>query len=249
MVSEHFERRTRAPHEVVHHKNEVKTDNRPENLEMIPQVEHVTHHANEFWSDKEALMRAGHRRWSQDPERKAAAYQGRSMPFMRSDVTVEAILDTIRQGAKNRAESARILECDWNVIQSRLVAEKITFPELVATVDNNHKVRAIVPVVLDTPVPVYDLEVDEWSNFALSGGVFVHNSKDLADAFGCSVVQASLLGGEEDADGRSEIQGTSGDNLFESGSFEEPFSLESGALPGGGFGLPMGMGGFGGNGW
>ena len=47
---------------------------------------------------------------------------------------------------------------------------------------NNHKVRCVIPVELDTPVPVYDLEVDQWHNFALSAGVFVHNSKDLADA-------------------------------------------------------------------
>jgi hypothetical protein len=32
------------------------------------------------------------------------------------------------------------------------------------------------------PVPVYDLEVDEWSNFALASGVVVHNSKDCTDA-------------------------------------------------------------------
>jgi hypothetical protein len=35
---------------------------------------------------------------------------------------------------------------------------------------------------LADPVPVYDLEVDVWNNFALSAGVFVHNSKDCADA-------------------------------------------------------------------
>ena len=29
---------------------------------------------------------------------------------------------------------------------------------------------------------MYDLEVAEWHNFALSAGVFVHNSKDCADA-------------------------------------------------------------------
>lgn len=29
---------------------------------------------------------------------------------------------------------------------------------------------------------VFDLEVDDHSNFALASGVFVHNSKDVADA-------------------------------------------------------------------
>jgi hypothetical protein len=40
----------------------------------------------------------------------------------------------------------------------------------------------VVSVKLDKPVPVYDLEVSKWHNFALSGGVFVHNSKDCTDA-------------------------------------------------------------------
>jgi hypothetical protein len=44
-----------------------------------------------------------------------------------------------------------------------------------------------MPVKLDNPVRVYDLEVDDYHNFALSSGVFVHNSKDVADAF-CGVI-------------------------------------------------------------
>ena len=49
------------------------------------------------------------------------------------------------------------------------------------------KVKQVNKVTLDEPVAVYDLEVDEWDNFALAAGVFVHNSKDLADAV-CAVV-------------------------------------------------------------
>lgn len=43
-------------------------------------------------------------------------------------------------------------------------------------------VESVRFIELDEPVPVYDLEVDDYHNFALSAGVFVHNSKDLADA-------------------------------------------------------------------
>lgn len=47
-------------------------------------------------------------------------------------------------------------------------------------------VKAVIPVHLDVAVPVYDLEVDDHANFALASGVFVHNSKDVADALaGC----------------------------------------------------------------
>ena len=212
MVAEHFAGRAREAHEVVHHKNEVKTDNRPENLEILAQVDHVTHHADALWAGKEQKMREGYAAWAQDDARKAEVYASRSCSRARTDVSIDAILDAIRDGARNRAEAARILECDWTVVQSRLKAEGVTFPGLVATIDNNHKVRAVVPVVLNEPVPVYDLEVDEFHNFALSGGVFVHNSKDEADAFSCSIVGAIAEGGAEG----SEPLGV-GDAVFEFG--------------------------------
>lgn len=56
----------------------------------------------------------------------------------------------------------------------------------------NHKVVSIKE--LDTTEDVYDIEVDGNHNFALSAGVFVHNSKDSADAFCGSVWMASKNG-------------------------------------------------------
>lgn len=37
-------------------------------------------------------------------------------------------------------------------------------------------------VVLEEPVPVYDITVPGTKNFMLDSGAFVHNSKDCADA-------------------------------------------------------------------
>ena len=54
----------------------------------------------------------------------------------------------------------------------------------------NHKVKDIEIIYLDKPEPVYDITVDETSNFALTNGIFVHNSKDLADAVCGSVANA-----------------------------------------------------------
>jgi len=48
----------------------------------------------------------------------------------------------------------------------------------------NHKVVSVEP---DGLSDVYDISVEETSNFALDAGVFVHNSKDLADAFAAVV--------------------------------------------------------------
>lgn len=55
-------------------------------------------------------------------------------------------------------------------------------------------VKDTIPVKLQAPVTVYDLEVDEWDNFAVSAGVFVHNSKDISD---CVAAVAWRLIGRE----------------------------------------------------
>jgi hypothetical protein len=79
------------------------------------------------------------------------------------------------------------------------VAGYETWREFQAACDTNHKVRYVIPVEMEDPVPVFDLEVDEWHNFALAGGVFVHNSKDEADALACAVFGAVTCGGEEES--------------------------------------------------
>ena len=43
----------------------------------------------------------------------------------------------------------------------------------------NHKIKSIK--LIHCPCRVYDLEIEDNHNFALSAGVFVHNSKDSAD--------------------------------------------------------------------
>lgn len=142
----------------VHHRNEIKTDNSPENLEALPRGEHKRGHAQ--------------RRHAEDPSWRAKLAEG-TAEFNRLPSTRDK-----RRGNQNAA---------------------------------NHRVRAIIPVALPEPVLVYDLEVDEWSNFALAAGVFVHNSKDVADpvagvvgyltAFGHAALANPLVGevfGRED---------------------------------------------------
>lgn len=53
----------------------------------------------------------------------------------------------------------------------------------------NHKVKSVK--ILDFVEDVYDLEVKDNHNFALSAGVFVHNSKDQADAVCGALYNAS----------------------------------------------------------
>lgn len=51
--------------------------------------------------------------------------------------------------------------------------------------------------VVDKLVDVYDLEIQDNHNFKLSAGLFVHNSKDVADSFGGSVWNAILSNPED----------------------------------------------------
>jgi len=44
------------------------------------------------------------------------------------------------------------------------------------------KIKQVRHIVLEESVPVYDLTVPGTENFLLDAGVFVHNSKDVADA-------------------------------------------------------------------
>lgn len=60
-------------------------------------------------------------------------------------------------------------------------------------------------IKLDIPIPVYDIEVDTHHNFLLSAGVFVHNSKDIADAFTGSMYCA--------------VEYNKGRRIFESGAY------------------------------
>lgn len=48
LIMESILKRKLEPYEVVHHKNGIKTDNRPENLEVLTSSEHAKHHYEEI---------------------------------------------------------------------------------------------------------------------------------------------------------------------------------------------------------
>lgn len=56
----------------------------------------------------------------------------------------------------------------------------------------NHKIVSIKKISVKNEIPVYDIEVPQTNNFALSAGIFVHNSKDTADALGQLVYNATI---------------------------------------------------------
>lgn len=54
------------------------------------------------------------------------------------------------------------------------------------------KIRTIRKLTLNNPVPVYDIGVSNNPNFKLKNGPFVHNSKDISDAWGQVVHNAHI---------------------------------------------------------
>jgi len=92
----------------------------------------------------------------------------------RRDVTIAAIV-ALRADGLTMAQIAERLRCSAGLVNARITAAR----RAGVPVPGNHKVAAVRPA---GRADVYDLTVEETHNFALDAGVFVHNSKDLADA-------------------------------------------------------------------
>lgn len=240
LIAEHIDGEIPADH-VVHHKNSIKTDNRPENLECVLMTSHSYRHTVERWesgeyagnSEKRAAflatplglalrkrwaegtserhasnpvyresVRAGIKKFNESPEgrRKHSEAMKRTVSGMtredhlanckkratyRSDITPETLESAkLDPAAINANCAARVMGCGRNTVVSRLKEMGYMTWENFLNGEKgcNHKVRYLIPVVVDEPVWVYDLEVEQWDNFALSCGIFVHNSKDLYDS-------------------------------------------------------------------
>jgi intein/homing endonuclease len=103
-------------------------------------------------------------------------------------VSIQDIHGAVQSGLSMMKDVAAELQCSVSTLRIILKRNGYeTWNDFVkGGLGENHKVREIIKVTLLEPVDVYDLEVDEWDNFALAAGVIVHNSKDLIDSV-CSV--------------------------------------------------------------
>ena len=53
------------------------------------------------------------------------------------------------------------------------------------------RIKSIKHLKYENPIPVYDFTVEKTHDFLLGAGVYVHNSKDLADAV-CGSIKNAL---------------------------------------------------------
>lgn len=106
----------------------------------------------------------------------------------RRDVTIEIVVQKMLAGIEPK-NIAPLYDCSVSMIRRR-AAEARKRGLLPPKKTLNHKVVSVRVITCD-PTPVYDITVDDHHNFALSAGVFVHNSKDIADAAACVVYQCA----------------------------------------------------------
>jgi hypothetical protein len=177
---------------VSHHLDHNSLNNRPDNLLQMSSADHSSYHAglgNNFdrlWADPE--WRAAHRSRlsaAQGERNRARTGLKRNKGLTLEDLDQAydaAVAESTGRGSRDIAVR---LGCGYNVVQQIAMdagfeswkAYRRARGELRLTVANNHKVIEVrrTGVFED----VYDLSVPGCDNFALSAGVFVHNSVDM----------------------------------------------------------------------
>jgi intein/homing endonuclease len=202
--------------EVSHHDNEVKTDNRPENLIRMDRVAHLAHHTTKRHAEdsgyRQTLRAAQQAYWSSPEAREQQAEVARQSNRRRSNIRVyhAARMELLRSVISARSVGAAAKQVGLSRNSALTVLRLHGFggwADFKARDGLNHRVKFTELVELDEPVWVYDLEVDGFHNFALTAGVFVHNSKDEADSLAGAVVGALAQGGQEDPNGKRAYPG------------------------------------------
>jgi hypothetical protein len=103
--------------EVVHHRNFVKHDNRPENLEVMTEADHLNLHTKILngakWSE-------GNAEWIQQFKANHSKFMTENNPAERKDITFGRILEVAERVGFNSRKMCEVLDTDPNVIKRRL---------------------------------------------------------------------------------------------------------------------------------
>ena len=183
---------------IVHHRDENSLNNSPNNLEEMTKSAHSRHHrAAGTWRPKDPSKNSA-RRWSRPGEREKQAERTSAMNVRRLiDDSLSEISEKISSSKVVYWEQWRKRLGDVQPLYKRYLAGEsardlalelgLRSPDTVRNffkreglpllreirAKNNHKVSSIRPFGRED---VYDLTVEGPHNFALTSGVFVHNS-------------------------------------------------------------------------
>lgn len=117
LVAEWVLGRSLVEGEVVHHKNFVRHDNRPDNLEVMSEADHGRLHAEilngKKWSNENT-------EWIESFKRKHSIVMRENNPSRRSDVTFGKILQECEENGFSRRRLLEKFDIDSNLLSSRL---------------------------------------------------------------------------------------------------------------------------------
>lgn len=182
---------------VIHHKNFIPTDNRPENLEFMGNKEHSSYHRslverNTFWQSPEfeqkrklalaakAQTEEGHQYFAQRGTKNILQYMHQNSEHFKQSVSGNGkrgrqYLIDYNTSAKNKAKSKEIANrsytCELCGIQTKSPIGLHNHRKY----QHNYNHKVIEVINLPERQDVYCLSVPEYGNFALKAGVFVHN--------------------------------------------------------------------------
>jgi len=106
-----------AEGEVVHHRNFVKSDNHPENLEVMTEKDHLNLHAKILNGAKWSQQNSG---WIEQFKANHSKFMTENNPAERKDITFGRILEVAERTGFNSKKMCEVLDTDPNVIKRRL---------------------------------------------------------------------------------------------------------------------------------
>jgi tRNA-splicing ligase RtcB len=168
---------------VVHHRNHIHFDNRPENLELMTVSAHSAYHreaGNSFNNDDEAfqrLRRAGISRRREDPlKREGMARIGTENIQRYMKENPEHFADSVKNNGKRGAPYLARFNTTPKACDD--CGEMMKNPSALywhKQKEHHYNHKVLLVEALDEIADVYCLQVEEHHNFALASGVFVHN--------------------------------------------------------------------------
>jgi len=119
MIAEWSSDRIMEENEVVHHKNFLKFDNRPENLEIMNRDDHSRLHRI-IYNKEHKWNYEKNSEWIEKFKREHSKFMKENNPAERRDITFAKILQAAENNGFNLYETCKVFDTDPNVIKRKL---------------------------------------------------------------------------------------------------------------------------------